>query len=245
MNVPLSEGPSVDATERRGPVPDEVRDVDTPQGVGRLHLYLAPAGRRRDDAGPDAVLLLSHGAGNGVETADLQALAAALPAQGFPVVLFEQPWRVAGRRLATPPATLDSAFEVAVAGVRAEFPDAVVVVGGRSAGARSACRTAVEVGAGGVVALAFPLHPPGRPEKSRLDELRLPAAGGVATLVLQGERDTFGRPEEFPDDLDVAVVPDGDHSFKVTRRSGVQAEDVAAVIVESVLEWLLREAVGV
>ncbi|MFC6153810.1 alpha/beta family hydrolase [Nocardioides yefusunii] len=217
----------------------EAMRVETPQGEGRLHLHLVPGG-----AAPEAVLLLSHGAGNGVETADLQALALALPAQNVVVALFEQPWRVAGRKLATPPATLDVAFVAAAAALRERFADVPLVVGGRSAGARSACRTADQVGAVAALPLAFPLHPPGRPEKSRLDELRLPSAAGLPTLVLQGERDTFGRPEEFPDDVDLAVVPDGDHSFRVTKRSGVSADEALAVIVEATLEWLTREAAG-
>ena len=160
------------------------QSVSTPHGEGRLVSYRA----RR----PVATLLLSHGAGKGIDTRDLEALAATLPRQGINVQLFEQPWRVAGRKVASPPATLDAGFVAAASALRTRTP---LVVGGRSAGARSAARTAKALGAAGCLALAFPLHPPGRPEKSRLDEL---LGAGVTTLVVQGENDTFGRPDEFP-----------------------------------------------
>lgn len=205
----------------------------TPHGEGRLLLHTSSA--------PSAVLLLSHGAGNGIETCDLQALAQALPEYGVSVALFEQPWRRAGRRLATAPPTLDAGLAVAARQLRTAFPDVPLVVGGRSAGARSACRSAVAVGASAVVALAFPLHPPGKPEKSRLDEL---LAAGVPILVVQGERDPFGRPEEFPEDVDLCPVPAADHSFKVAKRAEISAEEAIAVLVEAVAEWLLREGVG-
>jgi predicted alpha/beta-hydrolase family hydrolase len=187
---------------------------------------------------PVATLLLSHGAGRGIDTRDLEALAAALPRQGINVQLFEQPWRVAGGKVASPPATLDAGFTAAADTLRTRTP---LVVGGRSAGARSAARTAVSLGAAGCLALAFPLHPPGRPEKSRLDEL---LGAGVTTLVVQGENDTFGRPEEFPDHLDLAVVPAADHGFATPKRSGVSEEDAMAVVVESTLEWIVREVAG-
>jgi predicted alpha/beta-hydrolase family hydrolase len=214
-------------------VPTEQR-VATPHGDGRLVSY-----RARD---PVATLLLSHGAGRGVDTRDLEALAAALPRQGVHVHLFEQPWRVAGRKVASPPATLDVGFTAAASSLRNRVP---LVVGGRSAGARSAARTASALGAAGCLALAFPLHPPGRPEKSRLDEL---LSAGVTTLVLQGENDPFGRPDEFPDPLpghlDLAVVPSADHGFATPKRSGVSEADAMAVIVESTLEWIVREVSG-
>ena len=116
----------------------------------------------------------------------------ALPGQGVNVMLFEQPWRVAGRKIATPPATLDDGLRAAADALRVRTP---LVVGGRSAGARSAARCARSLGAAGCLALSFPLHPPGRPEQSRVDEL---AGARVPTLVVQGERDPMGRPEEFP-----------------------------------------------
>lgn len=215
-----------------GPQPRE-RVVDTPRGEGRLVTYDADA--------PAAVLLLSHGAGGGIEAPDLQVLAQVLPEQGVSVVLLEQPWRRAGRKVATPPATLDEAFVAAAAVVRSEHPDVPLVVGGRSAGARSAARTAKQLGASGCLALAFPLHPPGKPERSRVDELH---AADVTTLVVQGERDTFGRPDEFPDDVDLCVVPGADHAFKVLKSAPLSREEALAVLSEATLEWVLREAAG-
>lgn len=204
--------------------------VQTPRGEGRLVVHEA--------AEPSAVLLLSHGAGGGIETPDLVALAEALPAQGVTVALFEQPWRRAGRKVATPPAHLDDAFVAAAA----EMPDGLpLIVGGRSAGARSAARTALTVGASGCLALAFPLHPPGRPEKSRLGELH---GADVTTLVVQGERDAFGAPSEFPDEVDVCPVPFADHAFKVLKRAPLTQDEALAIVVEATLEWVIREAAG-
>jgi predicted alpha/beta-hydrolase family hydrolase len=209
-----------------------VRSVDTPHGEARLHVRRAHR--------PLATLLLSHGAGGGVEARDLVALAAALPAQGISVLLLEQPWRVAGRKIATPPASLDAGLRAAAAAARSRTP---LVVGGRSAGARSAARCASSLGAVGCLALSFPLHPPGRPEKSRADEL---AGAGVPVLVVQGERDPMGRPEEFPDlpDLDMAVIPAADHGLKVPARAPLSQDEAMEIVVESTLEWLVREVVG-
>ncbi len=210
-----------------------VRPVPTPHGEGRLHTRRATS--------PTATLLLSHGAGGGVEAPDLWALADALPAQGITVVLFEQPWRVAGRKIATAPPTLDAALTCAADLMRVRTP---LVVGGRSAGARSAARTAKALGASGCLALSFPLHQPGRTEPSRLGELR---GVGLPTLVIQGERDPMGRPEEFPEGLpalDVAVVPGADHAMKVAARGAITQDEALGIVVESTLEWLVREIVG-
>lgn len=213
--------------------------LETPHGEARLVVHAA--------ARPTATLLLSHGAGGGIEARDLVALAAELPTHGFSVVLLEQPWRRAGRKIATAPPTLDAALKAAGAHLAAEGGIAgELVVGGRSAGARSAARSAASLGAAGCVALSFPLHPPGRPERSRLDELE--GLDGLPTLVVQGGRDPMGRPEEFPDPLppgvDVAVVPEADHGLKVGARAALSPDDAMAVVVESVLEWLVREIVG-
>jgi hypothetical protein len=176
-------------------------------------------------------LALGHGAGGGIEARDLVALAAALPAAGITVVLVEQPWRLAGRKVAVPPAQLDVAWTA----VLAEFaPDPTFVVGGRSAGARVACRTARALGAAGCVALAFPLHPPGRPDRSRVQEL---LAAGVPTLVIQGERDPFGTPAEFPPGTRITSVPWADHSFGVPARAGLGPHAVPDLIVAAVLAW--------
>jgi len=206
------------------------RRIDTPHGEGRL---LTSSSRS-----PFATLLLSHGAGAGVETRDLEALARHLPRNGITVVRFEQPWKVAGRKVATAPASLDAGLTAAANKLRTRTP---LVIGGRSAGARSAARCAHRLGATGCLALAFPLHPPGKPEKSRLPELR---ATRVPTLVVQGERDTMGRPEEFPDDVDLCVVPSADHGFNVTARGDVSEAEAMAIIVETTLEWILREVAG-
>ena len=208
----------------------EERRFETPHGEARLVVRRA--------RGAVATLLLSHGAGGGIDSRDLAALAADLPRNGVSVVLLEQPWRVAGRKVATPPPTLDAGLVAAANRLKTRTP---LVVGGRSAGARSAARCARELGASGCLALAFPLHPPGKPEKSRLEELR---AARVPTLVIQGERDAFGRPEEFPPDLDLAVVPAADHGFKVPARAELSETDAMGIIVESTLEWILREVTG-
>lgn len=206
------------------------RSIATPHGPGRLVTH-----RSRH---PVATLLLGHGAGAGIDTTDLQALARHLPRHGITVCLFEQPWKVAGRKIATAPATLDEALVAAADRMRVRTP---FVVGGRSAGARSAARCAKHLGAVGCLALAFPLHPPGRPERSRLEELR---GARVPTLVVQGERDPMGRPEEFPADVDLSVVPAADHSFKVPARGPLSQEEALEVVVESTLEWITREVSG-
>src|SRR5699024_5343942 len=109
------------------------------------------------------------------------------------VVRYEQPWRVAGRKIAPRPAALDAGWLAATEQVAALAGRLPLIVGGRSAGARVACRTADTVGAAGVVCLAFPLHPPGRPERTRVAEL---LQATVPVLVLQGERDTFGTADD-------------------------------------------------
>jgi len=207
------------------------RAVVTPYGEGRLVVHRA-TGKRA------ATLLLSHGAGNGIEARDLAALAARLPRQGYAVALFEQPWRVAGKKVASAPPTLDVGLEAAAGTLRVRGP---LVVGGRSAGARSAARCATRLGAVGCLALSFPLHPPGRPERSRLDEL---TGSGVPTLVVQGERDSMGTPEEFPEGTDLAVVPTADHGLKVPARAPLTQDEALDLVVESALEWLVREVVG-
>lgn len=206
------------------------RLVPTPHGDARLVTDRART--------PLATLLLNHGAGGGVESRDLAALAAELPRLGVTVIRLEMPWKVAGKKLAPRPAVLDECLLAAARAIRSR---AALVVGGRSAGARAAARCAQELGASGLLALAFPLHPPGKPEKSRLDEL---ASADVPTLVVQGERDAFGRPDEFPDDVDLTVVPGADHGFRVPARGDISQEDALGIIVEATLEWIVREAVG-
>jgi predicted alpha/beta-hydrolase family hydrolase len=198
-------------------------DVATPEGMARIHVR-TPA---EDAAG---TLVLGHGAGGGFGAADLSAVTSAGVAAGWRVVQVEQPWKVAGRRVAVAPPRLD----VAWLAVLEALPDVVgppgrLVVGGRSAGARVACRTAALVGAAGVCCLAFPLHPPGKPEKSRADELRL-VVGGLPLLVVQGLTDPFGGPDEVAAVAgagSVHAVP-GDHGMKADPKG------VAAAVVD----WL-------
>ncbi|MEU9129071.1 alpha/beta family hydrolase [Kitasatospora sp. NPDC048540] len=205
--------------------------VPTPAGDARITLF-EPAGR------PRATLALGHGAGGGVEAADLQALARVLPPLGFAVALVEQPWRVAGKKVAPPPKTLDGGWLPVVPALSAaEVP---LVVGGRSAGARVACRTGLASGAAGVLALSFPLHPPGRPERSRAAEL---LGTGLPTLVVQGGADTFGGPGEFPRlpaTHRLVEVPEAGHGFKVPKRAALGPQEVLDLITGAVADWLAR-----
>ncbi len=179
------------------------------------------------------VLAVSHGAGGGIDARDLQALARTLPDHGVTVALVEQPWRVAGKKVASPPKTLDVGWRGIWPAV-AE-PGLPVISGGRSAGARVACRTAVELGAAAVLALSFPLHPPGKPEKSRADEL---LGSGVPTLVVQGGNDPFGKPEEFPDGAyELVEVAYGDHGFAVPKKADLTQEQAVTLITDAVVKW--------
>lgn len=158
--------------------------VKTPHGPARVHLH--------DAEHAAALLVLGHGAGGGVMAPDLVAATQAANDAGVSVALVEQPYRVAGRRSPAPAHQLDAAWIAVVEHLGDELP---ILAGGRSAGARVACRTAEQVGAGAVLCLAFPVHPPGKPNKTRLDELD---AVKVPTLVVQGESDPFGRPQAGP-----------------------------------------------
>lgn len=192
-----------------------LRDVTTTADVSRQEVPTAqgPAAVRVLTADTDTAargtLLLGHGAGGRRDAADILALTT-LTADGWTVVLVDQPWRVAGRRVATPPPTLDVAWRdvIGVLAAADAAPDGTPlprpwVIGGRSAGARVACRTSVtddcraDPAIAAVVCLAFPLHPPGRPERTRVDELAGPIDAGIPTLVVQGDRDPMGRPDEI------------------------------------------------
>jgi len=195
-------------------------DVDTPHGPARVHLHRAAAG-------PRAGLLLGHGAGGSVTAPDLGAATAAALALGVSVALVEQPYRVAGRRSAAPAHQLDAAWLAVAAHLRAgPLAGLPLVGGGRSSGARVACRTAGAAQAAGVLCLAFPLYPPARrlrdgaapiPRPTRLPELD---AVRVPVLVVQGERDPFGMPPAGPGRTVVAV--DGDHRL-ASDPEGVRA----------------------
>jgi predicted alpha/beta-hydrolase family hydrolase len=175
----------------------KVREIETPHGPARAHL------RPVDD--PRGVLVLGHGAGGGVQARDIVDAAGAALAERFSVVLVEQPYRVAGRKSPAPATQLDAAW---TAVIEALAPEGVLITGGRSSGARVACRTAAATGAAGVLCLAFPVHPPGRPEKSRLDELD---GVSVPVLIVQGTSDPFGMPPEAPGRTLVKVP--GNHSL--------------------------------
>jgi predicted alpha/beta-hydrolase family hydrolase len=203
-----------------------VRSIGTPVGEARVDIRTGTSTR--------VTLVLGHGAGGGIGARDLAALADALPSHGVTVMRVEQPWHVAGRRVAAPPATLDVAWSAVLAELDVPGP---VVVGGRSAGARVACRTALAVGAVGCLALAFPLHPPGRPEKSRLDEL---TAAGVPTLVVQGDRDAFGGPDAFPPEGPFLLrrLPFADHSFRVPASAPLTQREALEQVVAVAERWL-------
>jgi predicted alpha/beta-hydrolase family hydrolase len=189
--------------------------VDTPHGPAQVHLH-------RVDK-PRAGLVLGHGAGGGVDSPDLVGATEAANNAGLSVALVEQPYRVAGRRAPAPARQLDEAW---LAVVPQLFPDVPLIVGGRSLGARVACRTAAQLGAKAVLCLAFPVHPPGKPEKTRLAELDDVT---VPTLVVQGERDPFGIPPAEPN-REVVLIP-GTHSLR-------SSEAVATVVAD----WLARLA---
>lgn len=208
------------------PGADRVVEVATPLGPARAHVW-TPASVPGGPAGTARVagrIVLGHGAGGGIAAPDLVAVRRAAVAAGWEAVLVEQPWRVAGGRVAPAPPRLDVGWlavmehlaTIPPGGQAAAVP---LVVGGRSAGARVACRTALQVGAVEVCCLAFPLHPPGRPERSRATELAAPGRSGIPVLVVQGERDPFGTPSEFLAlglaGVEVAAVP-GDHTLART-----------------------------
>jgi uncharacterized protein len=211
-DVPLSAGGAL------GDIHTQVLELETPHGPARVHLHRA--------GDPRGALVLGHGAGGGVGAPDLVRATEAARSERFSVALVEQPYRVAGRRSPAPARQLDASWTAVVEELSAgELAGLPLVTGGRSAGARVACRTAPETGAVAVLCLAFPVHPPGRPEKTRLDELD---ALSVPVLVVQGSSDPFGMPPDAPR-REVVGVP-GNHSLKA---------DLDAV-GEAVGSWLAR-----
>jgi predicted alpha/beta-hydrolase family hydrolase len=200
--------------------------IDTPSGPARARVHSA-----EESAG---ALVLGHGAGGGIEAPDLAAATDAALSQSFSVVLVEQPYRVAGRRSPASAKQLDAAWIAVMEQLAAnELKDLPLIVGGRSLGARVACRTIERTGGNAVLCLAFPLLPPRRgdkPSQSRLPELE---AVSVPVLIVQGESDRFGMPPEGPDRKVVKVR--GDHGLKA---------DTAAVgaAVAAWLPGVLRRA---
>ena len=221
-------------------------DVETPVGPSRLHVHRAPGAR--------ALVVLGHGAGRGVDTADLQSLASALPPLGVSVVLVDQPWVVDGRRIAVAPRVLDLAWPSAVAAARVAAQASrrtPLVVGGRSAGARVACRTAAAVGADAVLLLAYPVVPPAArasAEKEaaarelRRDELQAPLRAGLPLVAAQGTRDAFGGPGELRAALgrlrgsvvEVVPVQGADHGLKVGKDGPDPAPALLAAALRAV-----------
>lgn len=207
---------------------DEVAEtVETSVGTAGVALDLP--------ASSAALLVIGHGAGGGVNARDILAVRKAAVAAGYAVARTTQPYRLAGRRAPAPARQLDAAFTdlVTALGKRRPLRGVPVITGGRSSGARVACRTAEAVGATGVLALAFPLHPPGRPEKSRADEL---LGVRVPVLVVQGERDSFGPPDEVlatgpGNNVELYRVPGADHGMSVRKGDPPVLSDVAAHVV--------------
>jgi predicted alpha/beta-hydrolase family hydrolase len=207
-------GPRDPAPDYRATVTAAVLDLDTPHGPARAHVTHADA--------PRLAIVLGHGAGGGVQAPDLLAAEQAALASGASVALVEQPYRVAGRRSAAPAKQLDAAWVAVVEQLAAgPFKGLRHVSGGRSSGARVACRTAAATGAVAVLCLAFPLVPPRRrtatgPPATRQDELD---AVTVPVLVVQGENDRFGMPENGANRTVVRVR--GDHRL-ASDREGVR-----------------------
>ena len=177
-------------------------DIDTPHGPARAHLHVAD--------NPRAALVLGHGAGGSVSSADLVAATEAALARNVTVALVEQPYLVAGRKSAAPAPQLDTAWKAVIE--QLPLDGLPLIAGGRSSGARVACRTAADTNAVAVLCLAFPVHPPGKPEKTRLSELD---AVTVPVLVVQGASDPFGMPPEAPGREVVTVA--GNHSLARSR----------------------------
>jgi uncharacterized protein len=199
-----------------------MREIDTPHGPARVHLETVER--------PVAALVLGHGAGGGVGAPDLVAASEAARSHNVSVALVEQPYRVAGRRSPAPAKQLDAAWLAVLADLReTEFSGLKLISGGRSAGARVACRTAADARADAVLCLAFPVHPPGKgddPTKSRLPELD---SVTVPTLVVQGESDPFGMPPDGPN-LTVVRIP-GNHSLRNRAAVGDAVSNWLAIIL--------------
>ena len=207
-----------------------ITTVTIDQGNGRLTRY--------QSGNPRAQLALGHGFGGGINSRDLDAIAAVLPTTDIDVILVEQPWVVAGKKLAPAPSRLDAAWLQLVDKIDRDLP---LFIGGRSAGARVACRTAIELEVAGVVALAFPLHAPGKSEASKADELLRPTQ---PLQVVQGTRDTFGTYDEIRKVIGrrrnrwVAAIEGADHSFAVRKDNPLAQEESDLAIAEAVADFL-------
>jgi len=208
--------------------------LDTPQGQARFFVDLADR--------PVSILVLGHGAGGGVGAADLELLARRLPPLGITVARFEQPWRTAGRKVGAPPPRLDEAWITALGWLQEQqWAQQPLVAGGRSAGARVACRTASDTNAAGILCLAFPLHLPGQPEKSRLAELLTPTQ---PRQVVQGSNDSFGTAEELRAaigkvaGITLVELPGVGHSYRIAKSSAVEPATLHATLVTEVSRFI-------
>ena len=229
------------------PPADAVWEVTTSGGLARMHHFGVPRGGAR------ATLVLGHGAGRGVDARELVAIAASLPAaDGVEVVLVEQPWHVAGRRVAGAPPTLDKAWTACLRDLKGRNVGVRrLVVGGRSAGARVACRTVAEVRPDALFLLAFPLRPVNRAPLGEAPPSRLPelvaAVEAVPTVIVQGVRDALGEPGEIALGLAdahasarILPVPHADHSFRVAARVHGGQEAALELIVRTARGTALR-----
>lgn len=196
-----------------------IATLETPDGPAEMVVAEA--------AEPAAVLLLGHGAGGDIDGWDLTLLAERLPAVGVTVARFRQPYKVAGRKIYSSKPGLDRAWTVALTAASRRWPELPLIAGGHSAGARTACR-GFAAGQAGLVLLSFPLHPPGQPAKSRLEEL---VAAAAPTLIVQGEKDTFGTAAEVTTalaateraEVRLVVLPGAGHSMAPTATTGADA----------------------
>src|SRR5580700_3983391 len=198
--------------------------IATPVGSARVDWYPAQDSQR-------TAVVLGHGTATGVEARDLQALARALPRLGYTVVLVTQPYRVESNYEVADEASLDCAWTAIWPSVTALAVS--VVSGGRSAGSQVACRTARALGADAVLALAYPLLGPGSAEEL----LRT----GKPTLVVQGGRDPFGRPDQFPPlppDIELVAIPAANHML-VSEAPGAEIGSLQQM-TDAVIEWLAR-----
>jgi predicted alpha/beta-hydrolase family hydrolase len=213
-----------DAHEKSGA--DPVMDlVPTPVGTAGLTWHPAHGPAR-------AVALLGHGTATGVEAPDLQALAAALPRQGVTVALVTQPYRLSRWPTGSDEASLDAAWSALWP--LAAGPGLPVISGGRSAGSQVACRTAGQLGAHAVLALAYPLLGPGSPTEL--------LATGRPALVIQGALDPFGRAAQFPalpPEIELTEIPAANHTFGTAGAFPRSA--TMSLIVTAASEWIERQ----
>ncbi len=212
-----------------------MKHVETRYGSAAVHLVVPQR--------PSALVVLGHGAGGDTSAPSVMGVADALTAAGVAVARVDQPYRVAGRRMPAPAPHLDAALLEVVDWLRLVpgLPQLPLVLGGKSSGARVACRVSRAAGAVGVIALGFPLHPPGKPGRSRAAELSL---AGCPMLVCQGTRDVFGTPADVAEvaeggrELTVHAVDGGDHSFGARRADGRTTADCLAEVADVVVQWV-------